>query len=704
MAKKAVLAVALSLAVAAILAAQDELPIPTFRAEANYVRVDVFPTRRDGTAVTDLTAADFEVVEDRAPQKIEQFERVLIRAAGSAEGRREPNTVAESRQAIQDPRARVFVLFLDPKHVEAGTSRQISQTLINTLNRLIGPDDYVGIMVPPMKLADVTFARRTLVIESLLKRDWWGERDRTVFIDPVEQEYAYCYPAQPGQQNDQGIAQEMILRYREQQTFDALEDLVVSIRNLREERKAVLAITDGWLIYGNKTAILRPLIDGQGNPTVTPPGTPPIGIDPNTGKLSTSSPNNLGDAMLRKCELDRQTLANIDHESRIRTIIDEANRSNTSFYPVDPRGLVVFDEGIVPSASVGPPAANPTLSLRDDNSRATARSQSLRRLAEGTDGTAIVGTNNIQEALRRVVDDLSSYYLLGYYSTGKLDGKFHSITVRVKRPGVTVRARRGYQALRAGDLARASTRATPPAAGASAALTGEAAIASAASSAVSKIVNSARDLPLRVHVTAGWRPGSNGRPVASFWTVGEVVDRIPGADLDAVLLNGAGEIVSQMHGRIAPGTTSAILQAVPDTPLPPGEYTMRVKSQTPSGSETMSMPIILPAASQASGAVFIRRGPMTGNKEMPTADLRFRRSERLRVEVPSAVDVTSARLLDRNGRPIAAIPVTASTRTDADGTRWATGELLLAPLGPGDYVVEIVAGDTRTMAAFRIVL
>ena len=35
---------------------------------------------------------------------------------------------------------------------------------------------------------------------------------------------------------------------------------------------------------------------------------------------------------------------------------------------------------------------------------------------------------------------------------------------------------------------------------------------------------------------------------------------------------------------------------------------------------------------------------------------------------------------------------------------WATAELLLAPLGPGDYVVEVVAGDTRTMAAFRIVL
>src|SRR3989442_15410515 len=152
----------------------------------------------------------------------------------------------------------------------------------------------------------------------------------------------------------------MILRYREQQTFDALEGLVVSIRNLREERKAVLAITDGWLIFGNKTTLLRPLVDDNGKPTVAPPGTPPIGIDPASGKLSTANPNNLADAVFRKRELDRQTLANIDHESRLRTIMDEANRSNTSFYPIDPRGLVVFDEGIVPSAPVGPPAANPT--------------------------------------------------------------------------------------------------------------------------------------------------------------------------------------------------------------------------------------------------------------------------------------------------------------------------------------------------------
>jgi len=696
---KRALAVAVAASTAAIVAvfAQDQLPQPTFRAEANYVRVDVFPTR-NGVPVTDLTAADFEVVEDRSPQKIEQFEHVLIRAAGVDAGRREPNTVAESREAIKDPRTRVFVLFLDPPHVEEGTSRKISQTLVNTLNRLMGPDDYVGLMVPPMQLRDVTFARRTVVIQRLLERDWWGTRDSILPQDEAEDQYAYCY-----QQNAPDIAREMILRHREQLTFDALEDLVVGVRGLREERKAVLAITDGWLIYRPNSNLTRPLVDGAGNPTVSPPGNPPIGVDPRSGRLSTTDPNNLAGSALRKCELDRQTLANIDDESRLRTIMDEANRSNTSFYPVDPRGLAVWDEGIVPSAAIfSPTGVTAPLSPEQDSAQVTARAQNLRRLAENTDGAAIVGTNNIEPALRRVVDDLSSYYLLGYYSTGKLDGRFHSITVRVKRQGVTVRARRGYQALRESDLTVRT--AAPVRAGAAATTNADAAIAAAASSAVAKIVNSARDLPLRVHATAGWRVGPDGKAAAMFWTVGEVVDRIPGADLDAMVLNSAGDLVSSIKARIMPGTTSTLMTIAPEGPVAAGDYTVRVRSQSPVGSETISLPVVLGPPPTASGAVFMRRGPTTGNKDVPTADVRFRRSERVRVEVPSTADVTSARLLDKTGKPIPAIPVTSSTRTDADGGKWAAAEVMLAPLAPGDYIVEVVAGETRTLAAFRIVL
>jgi hypothetical protein len=161
-------------------------------------------------------------------------------------------------------------------------------------------------------------------------------------------------------------------------------------------------------------------------------------------------------------------------------------------------------------------------------------------------------------------------------------------------------------------------------------------------------------------------------------------------------------MVATVKGRIVPGTASLLLAVVATRSLEAGDYQIRVRSQTPSGVETVSLPITLPPASSASGAVFVRRGPQTGNKDVPTADLRFRRSERLRVEVPSATSATGARLLDRTGKATP-VPVASGTRNDADGSRWATAELALAPLAAGDYVIEVMADPTRTLVAFRVV-
>ena len=91
---------------------------------------------------------------------------------------------------------------------------------------------------------------------------------------------------------------------------------------------------------------------------------------------------------------------------------------------------------------------------------------------------------------------------------------------------------------------------------------------------------------------------------------------------------------------------------------------------------------------------------------MATADLRFRRSEHIRVEVPSVSPAVSARLLDRTGK-VLAVPLTAAVREDADGSRWQTAEVALAPLAVGDYVIELAGGAggerKRTLVAFRIV-
>src|SRR4030095_12003686 len=158
----------------------------------------------------------------------------------------------------------------DINHVEMTASRAIRRPLIEALDRLIGQDDLIAVMTPEMSPGDITFARRTTTIEGFLTRPWWGERDQTNFKDPVEDQYALCYPGipRPGEQTaaDQGIAQEMILRRREKQTLDALEDLVRFLGGVREERKAVITITDGWRLYGPNAALVRPI---RG---VVPPG------------------------------------------------------------------------------------------------------------------------------------------------------------------------------------------------------------------------------------------------------------------------------------------------------------------------------------------------------------------------------------------------------------------------------------------------
>src|SRR5687768_9697754 len=125
---------------------------PVFRTEANFVRVDVFPTR-DGATVKDLTAADFEVLEDGVPQKVDTFEFVQVRT-GFVEERREPNTIAESRDALKNPRARVFVIFLDVPHVTMHGSWNVREPLVRLIDRILAPDDLVGIMTPMMAASD----------------------------------------------------------------------------------------------------------------------------------------------------------------------------------------------------------------------------------------------------------------------------------------------------------------------------------------------------------------------------------------------------------------------------------------------------------------------------------------------------------------------------------------------------------------------
>jgi VWFA-related protein len=670
-------------------------PQPTFRTEANYVRVDVFPTH-DGAPVTDLALNDFELREGNAPQKIDQFEHVTIQGTVAQEMRREPNTVAESRAAMQDPRARVFVVFLDIGHVDVGGSNRIRQPLVDALNHLIGENDLVALMTPEMSALDLTFARKTTTIEGLLARHWtWGERDALIPNDPVEQNYESCF----GTQQQSALTRELIARRREKQTIDALQDLVRYLRRAREERKAVITITDGWVLYTPNPSLENYGADGG----------PGININPGTGKLQIGDANKPGTISGDACTRDLMMLARIDDALEFRTLLDEANTANTSFYPLDPRGLPVFDSSI----------AQP-LPLRLDQAMLSQRADTLRTLAENTDGLAMLNNNDLSASFRKIVADLSSYYLLGYYSSGKLDGKFHSISVRVKRPGVQVRARRGYMALTPAEAASFERSASAGNAagtgagggrGAGAEPSTSAAVeARAVETAISPLSGYTRDVPLRLQVAAGWTIDDAASAMVSV--EGELGPAAivgdswgEGFDVTATLMTAADVTVATGRVSVLRGARTFRVVLTASQPIPAGAYQLRVGARAgPASIPARDIARVeIPAAPASVGAIYVRRGPSTGNREVPTADLRFRRSEQVRVEVPFAsADPVTARLLDRTGKTLS-VPVTASVRDDADRSRWATAQLALAPLAPGDYVIEMSSGSQRMLSAFRVV-
>jgi len=196
-----------------------------------------------------------------------------------------------------------------------------------------------------------------------------------------------------------------------------------------------------------------------------------------------------------------------------------------------------------------------------------------------------------------------------------------------------------------------------------------------------------RDVPMRLQMAAGWKPGDSAS--AALWVVGELGGAATVGDVwndgfDATITVTTPADATVGTGRISVprGARTFRLAITPSQPLVPGEYVIRIGARAGPASipsrETTHLTI--PASPDSTGALFVRRGQSTGNRDVPTADLRFRRIEQIRVEIPtSSSDPVAARLLDRTGRPLA-VPVTAALRDDTDGSKWMTAQLALVSL------------------------
>ena len=182
------------------------------------------------------------------------------------------------------------------------------------------------------------------------------------------------------------IAEEMIQRRREKATLDALEELVFYLGGLREERKAHPA-------RERRLAAVPPEPRSGGDGGT--PQRPGVYVGPD-GRHHDDRPAATAGRGHDAVRQDRVALAGDRRRAPLpATSSRVANRANASFYPIEPRGLVVFDTDIGPE-----PAAAGQCGLR----MLRQRHETLKTAALNTDGIAVMDSNDINAGLQRVVD------------------------------------------------------------------------------------------------------------------------------------------------------------------------------------------------------------------------------------------------------------------------------------------------------------
>ena len=632
---------------------------PVFRSEINFVRVDAIVTDGDGNPLRDLTIDDFEIFEDDVLQRVETFK--LVEHTGEFDPALPPpssirNQFDLEREAARED-SRIFVFFLDEYHVRDYNAIRMTQPLVDFVQNELAPTDLVGIMYPLTPLFDVTLTRNHEQIVHALQR-FEGRKYDYEPRNMYEMEYAY-YPTTA------------VEKIRNDVSLSALKALAMKLGGLREGRKSIIVLSEGYSDYvppqlRDETAVGGGLRSAQR-------------YNPRAG-------NNRYEDSARLFQ-DMGMRANLVYTA------DIANRNNTSFYMVDPRGLAVYEYDL----------SQVTIDYQTDQRMLRDLQETLHVLAEESDGRAIVNRNDLSPGLSQIVADQSFYYLLGYTSIeAPTDGEFHEIKVRVDRPDVKIRARKGYFALTETDIARVLAPAKPE-------------IPKAVDLALATLAEPTRGRLVRTWV--GARRGDNGKTRLTFvWEPIGANQSQRSESASQIMLMAMSDSAAYFRGEVPARSDSTLPRA--DFDADPGEIELNVAIEDQYGDvldravEEFVVPdltgpdlaLSTPAVMRAQNAIEFRRVVADANT-LPTAGRHFRRTDQLLVRgevyTPgNAPADVSAQLLNRQGSSMIELPVERS----ADG-RYELS-LQLAPFPRGDYVIEISAAsgdDTATaLVPFRI--
>lgn len=371
----------------------------TFKVEINYVEVDAAVFDRQGGFVRDLKRDDFEVVEDGVSQDVTAFTQVNIPieraepAPLQASAIIEPDVISNARPF----EGRVYVIILDDKHTAALRSAQTRKAAEQFISRYMADNDLAAVITTSGQgggTQEFTNNKRLLLraVNKFIGQKLRSETEER--LDEYQRQRAV-----PGQRDITRVNDPIDMQrgYDARVALETLARISDWVGSIRGRRKAIVFFSEG--------------------------------ID-----------YNIFDFTKREATTVQE---------KMREVFASATRSNVSIYSIDPRGLTMLGDESIQVAGGFPENPQLNLGMQSFNDSLRLSQDSLRSLSEETGGFAAVNRNDFSDAFSRVVKDSSSYYVLGYYpKNDRRDGRFRKIEVKVRRPGVEVRSRRGYTAPR----------------------------------------------------------------------------------------------------------------------------------------------------------------------------------------------------------------------------------------------------------------
>jgi len=382
--------------------AQKPIPPVSERVEVSVTNVEVIVTDSKGNRVSGLTRDDFEVYQDGLPQKITNFYAVsggkVLLDDGKVVALESPEAQAE---IPADLKAR-YIVFIDNLNIQPQNRNRMFKRLQEFVQQTIGTRAEAMV---------VTYNRSLKV-----RRKFTSEASEIIqILDEIEHETG-------GGTSLAGERRDALHQIDESQSVDqALSVARTYSRSLRNDLEFTVDALKATL---NGLAG----VDGRKTLVYVSEGLPSTAGAEMFDQIQRKYSNQASVATLEQFEFDMN--------NRYSGIIQAANAQGVMIWALDASGLTT--ETLIS-------AENRSFDTRPSDFFMRQNMQSpLVLMAEQTGGMAAVNTNDWKKSLDELARDFSNFYSIGYRANRSAVDRPHSLEVRVKRKGVTVRTRKGF--------------------------------------------------------------------------------------------------------------------------------------------------------------------------------------------------------------------------------------------------------------------